>query len=76
MVEEEQEEMNGYNEYYVKLKNGGFEYIYADEQSEEGEDYVFTSIDPRTQEKVIVARWPKKDVKAPIYRNPTFGVAL
>jgi hypothetical protein len=73
MVEEEQEEMN---EYYVKFKNGGFAYVYADEQREKGEDYVFVRIDPKTKKETIIERYPKRDVKAPIYRNPEFGVTL
>lgn len=61
------------NEYYIKFKGGGFSYTYAESYEDDGRDYNFIRHDTKNGKtiKVIVERWPKKDVEK-IVTNPTF----
>lgn len=60
------------NEYYVKFKNGGFAYVYADGMHNENKEVVFTKEDEVTRKEVEVARYPLDNIQS-IEENPTFG---
>lgn len=59
------------NEYYIKFKNGGFSYTYADWYEDNGRDYVFIKND-ESKGRVVVERWPKQTVQS-IEKNKFMG---